>query len=176
MSRIIRQSNLISLCLVLLVLFGSVDLVGAAQAAPTLTISPTAGPAGTSISVQASGLEPMTRYLLQLVSGRDNVNTVRLEEMTVTTNAGGTFSGNLTVRHAPGAYTVRLVTIGGTVVATASLTITSPASNAPPGLPRTGAGIRASTISDASSGVLFGSLLTALLLLLLGILPWLKAR
>jgi hypothetical protein len=106
-----------------------------ARAEPALTISPTTGPSGVEVNARATGLEPNTAYLVQVVSGGGNVNTVRVFETTATTDARGELAVVIVVRQPPGQYTVRVVSVGGTVVATAALTIAGV-----PGLPATGHG------------------------------------
>jgi hypothetical protein len=108
--------------------------------AAEIVIEPTAGPPGTVVQLRASGLTPMTPYLVQLVAGRDNINTVRLTETTVTTNAGGELTASLTVQQPAGLYSIRVVAIGGTVIASAPLTITGASGGPLPALPRTGGG------------------------------------
>jgi len=124
----------------LLLVLGLLAVPAAALAAPALTISPTSGPPGTTVNLRATGLDADTSYLIQLVSGTGNVNTVRVFETTGTSNANGELTGSLTAQQAAGTYTVRIVTRGGTVVATAPFTITSGGGAGLPGLPRTGGG------------------------------------
>jgi hypothetical protein len=106
-----------------------------ARAAPALTISPSSGPSGIEISARAIGLDPGSVYLVQVVSGVGNVNTVRVFETTATADARGDLATVIAVRQPPGRYTVRVVGLGGTVIATAALTIVGP-----PALPATGHG------------------------------------
>ncbi len=108
-------------------------------AAPALTISPSSGPPGTAVQLRASGLDVTTSYLIQLVSGTGNIGTVRVFETTATSDLQGDLTSTVTAQQAPGTYTVRIVTRGGTVVATAPFTITS-GSGAAPGMPRAGGG------------------------------------
>ena len=108
-------------------------------AAPALTISPSSGPPGTVVQLRATGLNATTSYLIQLVSGTGNIGTVRVFETTATSDSQGDLTSSLTAQQAPGTYTVRLVTRGGTVVATAPFTITS-GSGATAGMPRAGGG------------------------------------
>jgi hypothetical protein len=95
-----------------------------ALAAPAVTVSPASGPRGTAVGVSASGLMPDTSHLVQLVRGVGNINTVRLFEETATSTAGGDLHYRLLVDQEPGAYTVRIVAIGGTVLATAPFIVT----------------------------------------------------
>ncbi len=74
--------------------------------------------------MSAAGLTPNRTYLVQLVRGTGNVNTVRVFEDTAVSDARGELHYRLAVDQAPGAYTVRIVTLGGTVLATAPFTVT----------------------------------------------------
>ncbi|MFN8538516.1 MAG: hypothetical protein U0232_13695 [Thermomicrobiales bacterium] len=111
--------GLIGLCLLL----AQFAVPTGAGAAPVLTISPTSGPRGTVVMVKANGLEASTNHLVQLVKGTGNVNTTRVFEVAVASNASGALSYPLTVDQEVGAYTVRIVAIGGTVLATAPFTV-----------------------------------------------------
>ena len=108
-----------------------VALPAGALAAPAVTVSPPSGPRGTAIGVSAVGLNPDTAYLVQVVRGVGNVNTVRVFEDTTRSDARGELHYRLAMDQEPGQYTVRIVAIGGTVLATAPFTVT-------PGGPPTG--------------------------------------
>ena len=101
-----------------------VALPAGALAAPAVTVSPASGPRGTAIGVSATGLTPDTAHLIQLVRGVGNANTVRLFEDTATSTARGELHYRLAVEGEPGRYTVRIVALGGTVLATAPFTLT----------------------------------------------------
>ena len=107
----------------LVLLLALLALPAGALAAPAVSVSPDAGPRGTVASVRAVGLHPNTAYLVQLARGAGNVNTVRVFEDTATSDAGGALHYQLTVDQEPGAYTVRIVAIGGTIVAMAPYTV-----------------------------------------------------
>jgi hypothetical protein len=127
----------------LLLLLAQFVSVGGALAAPAVTVSPGSGPRGTAIGVSATGLVANTPYLVQLVRGIGNVNTVRVFEDTARSDARGELHYRLAVDQDPGAYTVRIVAIGGTVLATAPFTVTP---GGPPGdvrlFPETGQTVR----------------------------------
>jgi hypothetical protein len=113
--------GLIGLCLLLTQL----AFPTGAGAAPALTVSPGSGPRGTAIGASATGLAANTDHLFQFVRGSGNTNTTRLFEDTVRSNARGEIHYRYAVDQGqPGAYTVRIVSIGGTVLATAPFTVT----------------------------------------------------
>ena len=114
----------------LLLLLAQVALPAGALAAPAVTVSPGSGPRGTAIGVSATGLTSSTDHLVQLVRGVGNVNTERLFEDRTPSDARGELHYRLAVNQEPGAYTVRIVAIGGTVLATAPFTVT-PGSGVP---------------------------------------------
>jgi hypothetical protein len=164
----IRRLLFASVLLVLLV--GS--LPTGALAAPTLVVSPGSGPRGTAIGASATGLEPDTPYLIQVVRGVGNVNTVRVFEEVGGSDARGEMHFRIGMNYDPGDYTVRIVAIGGTLVATAPFTITP---GGPPAeerhFPETGHSVRGrflaywqsrgvdmgeSGVSDRESLALFG--------------------
>jgi hypothetical protein len=124
-------------------LLGQLVQVGGALAAPSVVVSPASGPRGTAIGVSAAGLVPGQTYLVQLVRGTGNVNTVRVFEGSAQANERGELHYRLAVDQEPGDYTVRIVAIGGTVVATAPFTVTP---GGPPGdarhFPETGQTVR----------------------------------
>ena len=99
-------------------------LPGGALAAPAVTVSPGSGPRGTAIGVSATGLIPDTTHLVQLVRGVGNTNTVRLFEDMARSDARGELHYRLAVEGEPGRYTMRIVALGGTVLATAPFTVT----------------------------------------------------
>ena len=98
---------------------------GGVTAAPAVTVAPSAGPRGTQIGIVATGLESGTTYLVQLVRGIGNVNTERVFEDATESDASGDLEYDLIVSQEPGQYTVRIVAIGGTIVATAPYTVTA---------------------------------------------------
>jgi hypothetical protein len=93
-------------------------------AAPAVTVSPGSGPRGTAVGVSATGLTPSTDHLVQLVRGTGNTNTERLFEDTTPSDAKGELHYRVAVTQEPGQYSVRIVAIGGTVLATAPFTVT----------------------------------------------------
>jgi hypothetical protein len=96
-----------------------------AGAAPALTVSPGSGPRGTAIGASASGLPAGTDHLFQFVRGGGNTNTTRLFEDRVRSDARGEIHYRYAVDQGqPGTYTVRIVSLGGTVLATAPFTVT----------------------------------------------------
>ncbi len=127
----------------LFLLLGQSALPAGALAAPAVTVSPGSGPRGTAIGVSTTGLSPNTDHLVQLVRGVGNVNTVRLFEDRTPSDARGVLHYRLAVDQEPGTYTVRIVALGGTVLATAPFTVTP---GGPPGgarhFPETGHTVR----------------------------------
>jgi hypothetical protein len=81
--------------------------------------------------VTAGNLAASTNHLVQLVSGTGNTNTTRLFEATVPSDARGALIYRLTIDQGAGAYTVRIVAIGGTVLATAPFVVTGSGSTRP---------------------------------------------
>jgi hypothetical protein len=108
----------------LLLLLAQLAIPAVAGAAPAVTVSPGSGPRSTAIGVSARGLTPGTDHLVQLVRGTGNNNTVRVFEEKATSDARGELHYRFAVDQEPGAYTVRIVAIGGTVLATAPFTVT----------------------------------------------------
>jgi hypothetical protein len=165
-----KQWRPLFVALVLLLSLAALPL--GALAAPTLVVSPGSGPRGTAIGASATGLEPDTRYLIQVVRGSGNVNTVRVFEEFGGSDARGEMHFRIGMNYDPGIYTVRIVAIGGLVLATAPFTVTP---GGPPGgerhFPETGHSVRGrflaywqshgvdlgeSGISDRESLALFG--------------------
>src|SRR3712207_1459631 len=107
----------------LVLLLTSAAFPASALAAPTVTVSPGSGPRGTAIGVSAKGLTPNTDHLVQPVRGAGNTNTVRLFEATARSDARGELHYRLAVDQDPGTYAVRVVVLGGTVLATAPFTV-----------------------------------------------------
>ena len=93
-------------------------------AAPAVTVSPGAGPRGTAVGVSATGLSPGTDHLVQLVRGAGNAGTERLFEDKTPSDGKGELHYRLAVDREPGAYTARIVALGGAVLATAPFTVT----------------------------------------------------
>jgi hypothetical protein len=94
------------------------------SAAPALAVSPGSGPRGTATGISAGGLAPATNHLVQLARGSGNTNTTRLFEDTAWSDARGELHYRLAVDQEPGAYTVRIVALGGAILATAPFTVT----------------------------------------------------
>ncbi len=113
-----------------LLMMALLAIPASALAAPAVTLAPASGPSGTTVAVRATGLTPNTSYLVQLVRGSGNVNTVRLDEITARTDANGQFTANLTVQQPAGTYSVRVVEAGGTIVPGAEATFTVTAGGA----------------------------------------------
>ena len=119
--------------------FSVVDTLGRAFVAPAVTVTPAAGPPGTVFTITGTGLEPNTAYTIQSV---DAAGTRTADDLSVTTRADGGFQATLTTVAAstPGVRTVRVAAAGGTVVATATYTVSGGAaalfvtpSSGPPG-------------------------------------------
>ena len=110
--------------------FTVVDTRGTAFVAPVVTVTPTTGPPGTVFAIAGTGFEPNTTYTLQSVDASGNKTA---EDLPVTTEADGSFDATLTtvVTSPPGMRTVRVVTLAGTVVATAVYTVTGGTGAAP---------------------------------------------
>ncbi len=102
--------------------FSVVDTMGRAFVAPVVTITPTAGPPGTVFTISGTGFEPNTPYSLQSVDAAGNRTA---DDLSVTTRADGSFQATLTTvaGSTTGTRTVRVVAAGGTVVATATFTV-----------------------------------------------------
>ena len=119
------MAKMIPLGLVALFLLRAhVALPAVAGAAPAVTVSPAPGPRGTATIVSVGGLTPSTTHLVQLVRGVGNTNTVRVFEAAGSSDARRALTYRLVVDQEPGAYTVRIVAPGGTVLATAPFTVT----------------------------------------------------
>jgi hypothetical protein len=110
--------------IVAVLLLAPIVLPTGALAAPAVTVSPNSGPRGTAIGVSASGLAANTDHLVQFVRGSGNVNTVRVFEDRASSDARGELHYRLAADYEPGAYTLRIVMLGGTILATAPFTIT----------------------------------------------------
>ncbi len=106
-----------------LLMFALLALPVAVLAAPEVAVSPSSGPRGTTIGVRANGLNAHTSYLVQLVSGTGNINTVRVFETIATSDASGTSGRPSSWIRRRGAYTVRIVTRDGTMLATTPFTV-----------------------------------------------------
>ena len=118
--------------------FSVVDTLGRAFVAPAVTVTPAAGPPGTVFTISGTGFETNTAYTVQSVDAAGNRTA---DDLSVTTRADGTFEATLTTvaGSTPGVRTVRVVR-GGTVVATATFTVSGGAaalfvtpSSGPPG-------------------------------------------
>ena len=97
-----------------------------AAAAPALTVSPDSGPRGTAVGISASGLAANTDHLVQFVRGGANTNATRLFEDTARSNARGEIHYRYAVEQGqPGTYWLRVVALGGAVLATAPFTVTN---------------------------------------------------
>ena len=158
----------------LLVVLGLLALPRPALAEAQLRLAPASGPRGTTIDIRVTGVAANTTYVVQLVRGTGNVNTVRLAETTATSDAGGQFRTTLTVDQPPGTYTVRLVTVGGTIVAGASDTFTVTAGTTPQ-LPNTGGGLAAGG-DRGSGGAARATGALALALAVAGLSVWRRRR
>jgi hypothetical protein len=102
--------------------FSVVDTMGRAFVAPAVTVTPAAGPPGTVFTIRGTGLEPNTPYTIQSVDAAGNRTA---DDLSVTTGADGSLQATLTTvaGSTPGVRTVRLSTRAGTVVATATFTV-----------------------------------------------------
>jgi hypothetical protein len=119
--------------------FSVVDTLGRAFVAPAVTVTPAAGPPGTVFTIRGTGLEPNTPYTIQSVDAAGNRTA---DNLSVTSGADGSLQATLTTvaGSTPGVRTVRLLASAGTVVATATFTVSGSAaalfvtpSSGPPG-------------------------------------------
>ncbi|HXW94264.1 MAG TPA: hypothetical protein VEJ19_00985 [Nitrososphaerales archaeon] len=146
--------RLIAICLALLCLTPAVSFVNA-QSAPSMTVSPTAGIAGSTISISGQGYPPNTNLVIKwdtvnasyVVSGNPSqvvgLNAPPWERplVAVVTNALGSFSASLAVPQDYGSYyTLQAFTSNGTTLPgkayfTLDTSFTISPSNGPDGTP-----------------------------------------
>lgn len=138
----------------------------AVSAQASITISPAAGPSGTTFVVTGTGFSPNTTYTVQVIGGAD---TVLLDDDQTTAAASGNFTDNIRLTDLrTGQYTIRYLDSRGAVVASGTITITGEGTGGTtPAMPRSGGGGMAHQ-TGLPQAPLFGLGVIAIALLVVG--------